>query len=213
MAGYSGNVLNQKDSADENDCPVGDYMKDANLNTDSFDEDHKVEAETGIIKKMPSTEQQKTLKTRLEINRQRAREIRKRKKLMVEEMQKQILFLSRENKRLKLESQMQREELTFLRETSQLLASSRNMSIAPPNIPAVAPNPQARFSEYDILKIINSIRNPNAGNTMTNAGNTTNADLSNISMYPEPSHDSFLNPSPVPSSLNGLDTFPFNFQR
>jgi len=51
---------------------------------------------------------------RLEINRQRAKDIRKRKKHMIEEMQKQIILLTIENNKLRAQNQMQRAELTLL---------------------------------------------------------------------------------------------------
>lgn len=194
------------------ECLSRDVMKGTKLNTDGFDEDYEVEAESKSIKKILSMEQQRS---RLELNRQRAREIRKRKKLMVEEMQKQILSLSKENKKLKLESQMQKEELIFLRETSQLVATSVNMSIAQTSAPPVTPSLQARLSEYDILKLINNIHNNNTGNINTNADR-----LSNILGNSEPSRDTFLNPGARTSSIIGLghealqnDTYPFTFQR
>lgn len=193
-------------------CLSRDVMKGIKLKTDGFDEDYKVEAESRSFKKILLMEQQKS---RLELNRQRAREIRKRKKLMVEEMQKQILFLSKQNKKLKLESQMQKEELTFLRETSSLVTTSANMSIAQTSAPPVTPSLQARLSEYDILKLITNIHNNNTGNTNTNADH-----LSNILGNSEPSRDTFLNPGARTSSIIGLghetlqnDTYPFTFQR
>ncbi len=52
---------------------------------------------------------------RMEINRQRAKEIRKRKKKMVEDMQKQIIYLTLENNKLRTQIQMQQAEINILR--------------------------------------------------------------------------------------------------
>ena len=54
---------------------------------------------------------------RMEINRLRAKDIRKRKKKMLEDMQKQIIYLTLENNKLFTQSQMQQTELTLLRKT------------------------------------------------------------------------------------------------
>ncbi len=55
---------------------------------------------------------------RMEINRQRAKEIRKRKKKMLEDMQQQIIFLTLENNKLRTQSQMQQTEINLLRNFS-----------------------------------------------------------------------------------------------
>lgn len=52
---------------------------------------------------------------RLEINRLRAKDMRKRKKKMIEDMQQQILNLTTENNRLRIECQIQNAELAFWR--------------------------------------------------------------------------------------------------
>jgi hypothetical protein len=55
---------------------------------------------------------------RMEINRQRAKEIRKRKKKMVEDMQKQIIYLTLENNKFRTQTQMQQAEINLLRSTT-----------------------------------------------------------------------------------------------
>ena len=56
---------------------------------------------------------------RLEMNRQRAKDIRRRKKKMMEEMQKQIVFLTMENNKLRTQNQMQQAEINLLRTSQQ----------------------------------------------------------------------------------------------
>lgn len=52
---------------------------------------------------------------RMELNRQRAKDIRKRKKKRLEDMQKQIIFLTLENNKLRTQAQMQQTEIEILR--------------------------------------------------------------------------------------------------
>ena len=63
---------------------------------------------------------------RLEMNRQRAKDIRRRKKKMMEEMQKQIVFLTMENNKLRTQNQMQQAEIHLLRNSQQDQVSFQN---------------------------------------------------------------------------------------
>lgn len=63
---------------------------------------------------------------RMEINRQRAKEIRKRKKKMVEDMQKQIIYLTLENNKLRTQTQMQLTEINLLCQASMPQAMMGN---------------------------------------------------------------------------------------
>ena len=76
------------------------------------------------VEKSYAKEKKQTMEMRLEANRQRAKEIRKRKKLMIEDMQKQLVLLTMENDKLRTENQKQQQDLIVLRKTSQLLTSN-----------------------------------------------------------------------------------------
>lgn len=97
-------------------------------------------------------EKKQTAEMRLEVNRQRAREIRKRKKIMIENMQNQLVLLTMENNKLRTENQNQQQELAVLRKTSQLLTSNHGAQAR-----AAAPPPpqQTTLSTADILNLIN----------------------------------------------------------
>jgi len=84
--------------------------------------------EKNNIEKSLQKREKQTAEMRLEVNRERAKDIRKRKKIMIEEMQKQLVLLTMENNKLRMDSQMQQEEITLLRKTSQLLASNIRVS-------------------------------------------------------------------------------------
>ena len=84
--------------------------------------------EKNDIEKSLQKREKQTAEMRLEVNRERAKDIRKRKKIMIEEMQKQLVLLTMENNKLRMDSQMQQEEITLLRKTSQLLASNIRVS-------------------------------------------------------------------------------------
>ena len=81
-----------------------------------------------ICVKSLAKEKRRTTETRLEINRLRARELRKRKKIMIEDTRKQILFLTMKNDKLRRENQMQQQEMILLRKSSQLLLSNHRVS-------------------------------------------------------------------------------------
>jgi len=63
------------------------------------------------------TNKERKVEMRLENNRRRAKEIRKRNKYMEKEMDRRIICLTIENNKLRAESQMQRAELSVLRNT------------------------------------------------------------------------------------------------
>uniref|UniRef100_A0A7S3V8R0 BZIP domain-containing protein n=1 Tax=Chaetoceros debilis TaxID=122233 RepID=A0A7S3V8R0_9STRA len=66
---------------------------------------------------------------RMEANRQRARDIRKRKKKMVEEMKQQIVQLTLENRQLVRQNQMQQAELQTLRNAQQATSHHQGLLI------------------------------------------------------------------------------------
>lgn len=66
---------------------------------------------------------------RMEANRQRARDIRKRKKKMVEEMKQQIVQLTLENRQLVRQNQMQQAELQNLRNAQQAASHQQGLLI------------------------------------------------------------------------------------
>ncbi len=69
---------------------------------------------------------------RMEINRLRAKDIRKRKKKMVEDMQKQIIYLSLENDKLRTQLQIQQVEINLLRNNNNNTNMNMNMNMNTP---------------------------------------------------------------------------------
>lgn len=65
---------------------------------------------------------------RMELNRLRAREIRKRKKKMEEEMRQKIIQLTLENNRLSIQKKMQQDEIDRLKQVQN--SSLTNMIVA-----------------------------------------------------------------------------------
>lgn len=82
------------------------------------------------VEQSSTKEKKQSAEMRLEVNRQRAREIRKRKKIMIENMQNQLVLLTLENNKLRMENQNQQQELAVLRKTSQLLTSNHGVSLS-----------------------------------------------------------------------------------
>lgn len=113
----------------------------------------------------------KTAKNRLEMNRQRAKENRKRQKLMYQEMEKQIVLLKAANTKLSAENKTQQLEIDLLRKISQLLLSKQR-------------SPTERLGTFEILNNLNSTRNTNSNISHTNippASLNHSALLNNIS--------------------------------
>ena len=81
-----------------------------------------------IFVKSVTKEEKRTTGTRLEINRLRSRELRKRKKMMFEDTRKQIVSLTTKNDNLRRENQIQQQEIILLRKSSQLLLSKHRVS-------------------------------------------------------------------------------------
>merc|ERR1719491_1957584 len=94
----------------------------------------------------------KTSEERREMNRQRSRDIRKRKKIMNNEMQKQLLLLTTENSKLRAENDIQKQEITLLKQSAQALISNNRPLIQ-------TTSPPTRLSNSDIINIINGIGN------------------------------------------------------
>ena len=67
-----------------------------------------------------TAEEKTTDEKRMEMNRQRAKDIRKRKKKMVEDMQNQIIHLTLENNKLRTQTQIQQIEINILREKASM---------------------------------------------------------------------------------------------
>ena len=80
------------------------------------------------VKTLTKEKRGTSTEARLKNNRLRAREVRKRNKTMIEDMRKQSIFLTIENDNLHRENQMQKQEITLLRENSQLLLSNHRVS-------------------------------------------------------------------------------------
>jgi len=76
----------------------------------------------------------KTEEMRLEENRQRSRDIRKSKKIMIENMRAQLVCQSTEIKTLRIENQMQKKELSLLRKAVQL-SIANNGSLTRTSVP------------------------------------------------------------------------------
>jgi len=144
-----------------------------------------IDLEHADVDKGLQKRERQTTETRLEVNRQRAKENRKRKKNMTEEMQKQLVLLTLQNNKLRIENQTQQEEITLLRKTSQLLASQH---ARPPAHTSVAPK---GFSNSEIIDIIRGVGNPN----------DNLSDILQASRYPE---NTSFRPSTVLSSTIGL---------
>jgi len=139
-----------------------------------------------------TTTTKKTAEKRLEFNRKRAKDIRKRKKIMFEDMQKQLVILHREQNKLQMENQTQLEEITFLRKMNQLLTSSNIGHQAR----TIAPPPATRLSDSEIFNISRGI-----GNLDDRYSNPLLASLHTESIG---RNTAFLHPSDFPSSIPGL---------
>jgi len=109
-------------------------------------------------------EKRRTTEARLEINRLRARELRKRKKMMIEYTWKQINSLTTKNDNLRRKNQLQQQEITLLRKRSQLLLSNHR----PLTHTSISPT---------------SIRNSEILNILSGVGNTSDS-LSDILRAP-----------------------------
>merc|ERR1740124_1463114 len=162
--------------------------------------------EKNDIEKSLQKREKQTAEMRLEVNRQRAKTFESAKKIMIEEMQKQLVLLTMENNKLRIESQVQQEEITLLRKTSQLLASN----IRPPTHTSVTPK---GLSNSEIIDIIRGV-----GNT-----NDSLSDILQTPRYPENiefNADTYFRPSPAVSSTIGLghqasqnNTYPFGTEK
>jgi len=126
---------------------------------------------------------------RLEINRQRAKDIRKRKKQMVEVMQKQITFLTIENNKLQAQNEMQRAELTLLHNSMK------------PRLPYQQSMLQINASR----PLGTSDARSNVVNVSDNTGTTT---LSDFLQGPATDVRSLLNPNPISAPSNADYSIP-----
>lgn len=126
---------------------------------------------------------------RLEINRQRAKDIRKRKKQMVEVMQKQITFLTIENNKLQAQNEMQRAELTLLHNSMK------------PRLP----NQQSMLQINASRPLGTSDARSNVVNVSDNTGTTT---LSDFLQGPVTDVRSLLNPNPISAPSNAGYSIP-----
>ena len=104
------------------------HTNDGDKNENGLEHQQLAASDQDGIARSPTKEKKQTTKMRLESNRQRAKEIRKRKKIMVEDMQKKIVILTMENNNLRTESQAQQEEIVLLRKASQLMLSNNAVS-------------------------------------------------------------------------------------
>jgi len=179
------------------------------------------------VEKRFTKEKGRTTETCLEINRLRAREGRKRKKKIFEDMQKHILLLTIKNTNLRKENQTQQQEITMLLKNSQSLLSNHR----PLTRTSVSPT---RIIDSEILKILSGVENMNDNlsnillriprqpeNIAFSAGNflnpSTNDNLSDILRTPrQPENISFndgtfLHPSKIDLGHRTLQssTYPF----
>lgn len=143
---------------------------------------------------------------RLEMNRQRAKDIRKRKKQMIEAMQKQIILLTIENDNLHAQNKMQRAELNLLHDSLKPMLSNQRTPLH---------NASRSFTNSDIQGSISSIGNnasalsdflqaPDVGNNPTLINSSSSIAPHNTG-YTIPTHrmPSFA-PNLVNSSRSGI---------
>jgi len=154
------------------------------------------------VEQSSTKEKKQSAEMRLEVNRQRAREIRKRKKIMIENMQNQLVLLTLENNKLRMENQNQQQELAVLRKTSQLLTSNHGARAPPP------PPPPAALTTADLLNLING-GGINGGGSNTNANTNANDQLSELLLGARHAgnarnNEPFLQSSALPPSIAGL---------
>lgn len=150
---------------------------------------------------------------RMEANRQRARDIRKRKKKMVEEMKQQIVQLTIENRQLHRQNQLQQTEIQLLRrgQPSQGMMG-RQQQPAPPHLL----NPSMMGgSPFLGGHLQDSSSAPSSASTRNNSMLTNPAALSGVlhqqnhplgSSMPllNPSRQHFLSDNPTNTSMGGM---------
>lgn len=122
------------------------------------------------------TEQSKTVQTRREMNRRRAKDNREQKKIMIRKVEERIILLKVDNERLRLECQIQRREIDQLRDICEL-STSNTRFLNHTNIPSA---PTTRLSNADILNINNRISSTNDNiSDVLQALEYSNADIIN----------------------------------
>ena len=127
--------IHHNDDDDEERDTILDEQKDYGHCGDVKDElDDEEKSQDSAVAKAPYSTTDKAQpenartddERRMEINRLRAREIRKKKKQMLKDMEQQIILLTLENNRLRTQSQMYQTEINLLRNFStQQVAGSR----------------------------------------------------------------------------------------
>ena len=95
------------------------------INTDHYHNDMDSGLEDGCAEKSMAEMKRQTQKERRSINKLRAREARKRKKMMVEGMRNKIVLLTIQNENLRKENQMQQNEIILLRKKKEVLSYHR----------------------------------------------------------------------------------------
>lgn len=107
--------------------------------------------------------EQSIQETRRENNRQRAKANRERVKKLTRNMEEEIGLLATSNEQLRLECQMQRKEMSMLRNICQLPALNHGKSHTHADIPSAPMTSGLR--DFEILNIISKFGNTN--NTIT----------------------------------------------
>jgi len=171
-------------------------------NTDEYAEIHTNDT-------CPESEVAKNRETkdeRRETNRLRARHIRKKKKKMEEELDRQLVFLTIENNKLRAEGQMQRAELSLLRNITK--ESTKQNAVQP----LTNSNDQSCVSDIgnDVGSLLRFLPASNSRNSAT----TTNPEFSSSTDFGISSHRGIsfapnVNPTSAASRFNtfqlGLD--------
>lgn len=143
---------------------------------------------------MPSESDDKETKAtqRREANKLRARSIRSMKKKMLENTNKKLVLLTIENNKLRAENQMQRAELSLLRNESMqstqqpLLGRNVGRSLPSPNISGAIPNiGNDAVALQNLLQALNpgnnaGLMNPNSNHPGLSAASYAPNDLSSV---------------------------------
>ena len=99
----------------DNDNETPQFRDTSQRAQPSGDQDESLLSSDSDVNKSKKNAAAERDERRLEINRLRAKDMRKRKKKMIEDMQQQILSLTAENNKFRIECQIQSAELAFWR--------------------------------------------------------------------------------------------------
>ena len=108
---HSDSAINESSSGNEDDDFESGVVT-SNIETKVPEDITSCNKSSGYLSK--NSDRVDTEERRLEINRQRARDRRKRKKIMIEDMQRQLIILKNENNELRSQNQIQKAEILRL---------------------------------------------------------------------------------------------------